>query len=54
MLSRKKLRHELKHDFGIHHATVQIEMGDGNEKCEMSPDEVVQKLTAIFFTHISD
>ena len=37
----KKLRHELEHDFGIHHVTVQIEMGDANEKCEMAPDEVV-------------
>ena len=37
----KKLRHELDHDFGIHHATVQIEIGDSKEKCEMAPDEVV-------------
>ena len=37
----KKLRHELEHDFGIHHVTVQIELGDANEKCEMAPDEVV-------------
>ena len=37
----KKLRHDLQHDFGINHVTVQIELGDTNEKCEMAPDEVV-------------
>ena len=37
----KNLRHELEHDFGIHHVTVQIEVGDENIQCEMAPDEVV-------------
>jgi cobalt-zinc-cadmium efflux system protein len=37
----KNARHELEHDFGIHHVTLQIEVGDTHEKCELAPDEVL-------------
>lgn len=36
----KKLSHDLEHDFGIHHVTVQIEFGDG-ALCKLAPDDVV-------------
>lgn len=32
------LQHRLKHDFGIDHATIQIELGDGAE-CQMHPHD---------------
>lgn len=35
-----RLRHELAHDFKIHHATVQIEMGDAHA-CELAPEHVI-------------
>ena len=34
------LCHELEHRFGIHHATLQIELGDAQE-CALAPDHVV-------------
>ncbi len=37
----KKLSHEFEHDFGIHHVTIQIEIGDAGEACKFAPDEVV-------------
>ncbi len=37
----KHLCHHLEHDFGIHHTTVQIEVGDGATACKLAPDEVV-------------
>ena len=33
--------HHLEHDFGIHHSTIQIEMGDGDSVCKFAPDDVV-------------
>lgn len=36
-----KLSHELERDFGIHHATLQIEVGDHSVTCRLAPDEVV-------------
>ncbi|MDX2202069.1 MAG: cation diffusion facilitator family transporter [Hyphomicrobiaceae bacterium] len=35
-----RLRHELAHEFGIGHATVQIEIGD-TQACELAPESVV-------------
>lgn len=35
------LSHKLEHDFGIHHATVQVEIGDAGARCRLAPDEVV-------------
>ena len=35
------LAHELHHDFGISHSTLQIEMGDRNIECVLAPDNVV-------------
>lgn len=32
---------DLEHRFGIHHATVQIELGDGVEACMLTPETVV-------------
>jgi cobalt-zinc-cadmium efflux system protein len=33
--------HELEHRFGIHHATLQLETGDGTRACRLAPVEVV-------------
>jgi cobalt-zinc-cadmium efflux system protein len=33
------IAHELEHDFGIEHTTLQIEIGDGDE-CRLEPDGV--------------
>jgi cobalt-zinc-cadmium efflux system protein len=33
--------HELEHRFGIAHATLQIEVGDGEATCRLAPDHVV-------------
>jgi cobalt-zinc-cadmium efflux system protein len=33
--------HELEHRFGIAHATLQIEVGDGTAPCPLAPDSVV-------------
>ncbi len=35
------LAHELEHRFGIDHATIQIELGDGGEVCALTPESVV-------------
>jgi cobalt-zinc-cadmium efflux system protein len=32
--------HDLEHEFGIHHATIQIELGD-SEACALTPEHVV-------------
>jgi cobalt-zinc-cadmium efflux system protein len=32
---------ELEHRFGIRHATIQIELGDGAEACALTPEHVV-------------
>ena len=32
---------ELEHRFGIHHATLQIELGDSDEVCALTPEHVV-------------
>jgi cobalt-zinc-cadmium efflux system protein len=33
--------HDLEHDFGIHHATIQIELADSAEVCALTPEHVV-------------
>jgi cobalt-zinc-cadmium efflux system protein len=33
--------HELEHRFGISHATLQVEMGDGAVPCRLAPEHVV-------------
>ena len=33
--------HELEERFGIHHATIQIELGDSEEACALTPEHVV-------------
>lgn len=35
------LAHELEHRFGIDHATIQIELGDGGEVCVLTSESVV-------------
>lgn len=35
------LCHELEHNFGIHHSTVQIEIADTKKTCALAPDDVV-------------
>ena len=35
------LAHELDERFGIHHATIQIEIGDSGEVCALTPEHVV-------------
>ncbi len=35
------LAHELDHRFGIHHATIQIEIGDSDAVCALTPESVV-------------
>ena len=37
----KKISHDLDHQFQIHHATLQIEIGDGGGECRLEPDDVV-------------
>jgi cobalt-zinc-cadmium efflux system protein len=32
---------ELEQRFGIHHATIQIELGDSDEVCALTPESVV-------------
>ena len=32
---------DLEHRFGIHHATLQIELGDSGEVCALTPEHVV-------------
>ncbi len=36
-----KLSHDLEYDFGIHHVTIQIEVGDHGASCRLAPDEIV-------------
>jgi len=36
-----EVAHDLEHRFGIHHATIQIELGDSAEMCLLSPESVV-------------
>jgi cobalt-zinc-cadmium efflux system protein len=35
------ITHELEDRFGIRHATIQIELGDGAEACALTPEHVV-------------
>jgi len=35
------LAHELEAQYGIHHATIQIELGDTEEACALTPEHVV-------------
>ena len=35
------IAHELEHRFGIHHATIQIEIGDSEAVCALTPEHVV-------------
>ncbi|MGE5270196.1 MAG: cation diffusion facilitator family transporter [Thiohalocapsa sp.] len=35
------LAHRLDHRFGIHHVTIQIELGDSAEACALTPEHVV-------------
>ncbi len=37
----KEITHQLEHDFQIHHATIQIEIGDIKGECGLAPDHVV-------------
>ncbi len=37
----KEIAHELEHDFGISHTTIQIEIGDSGNECGLAPDHVV-------------
>lgn len=36
-----RVAHELEHRFGIHHATIQIELADSGEECALTPEHVV-------------
>jgi cobalt-zinc-cadmium efflux system protein len=36
-----QVAHDLEHRFGIHHATIQIELGDSAEICVLTPETVV-------------
>jgi cobalt-zinc-cadmium efflux system protein len=36
-----QIARELEHRFGIHHATIQIEIGDSAEACALTPEHVV-------------
>jgi cobalt-zinc-cadmium efflux system protein len=36
-----RIAHDLEHRFGIHHATIQIELGDSAEICVLAPETVV-------------
>lgn len=33
--------HDIEHQFGIHHATLQVELGDANTPCTLASDHVV-------------
>lgn len=35
------LTHDLEHEFGIRHATIQIEIGDSAEACALTPEHLV-------------
>ena len=35
------IAHELEHRFGVHHTTLQIELGDSGEICALTPEHVV-------------
>jgi cobalt-zinc-cadmium efflux system protein len=35
------IAHDLEHRFGVHHATLQIELGDSGEVCALTPEHVV-------------
>ncbi|HEY1096733.1 MAG TPA: cation diffusion facilitator family transporter [Alphaproteobacteria bacterium] len=37
----EELTEGLQHQFGIHHTTIQIELGNGTMECRQQPDEVV-------------
>lgn len=37
----KQIDHHLQHQFGIHHATLQIELGDTTEACHLASDKRV-------------
>ena len=36
-----QVAHDLEHRFGIHHSTIQIEIGDSDEACALTPEHVV-------------
>ena len=36
-----RIVHDLDHRFGIPHATLQIELGDSDEVCALTPEHVV-------------
>jgi cobalt-zinc-cadmium efflux system protein len=36
-----RIADELEHRFGVHHTTLQIELGDGGEICALTPEHVV-------------
>lgn len=36
-----QLAHDIEHRFGIHHVTLQIEVGDASQVCALAPDHVV-------------
>ncbi|MBV9554533.1 MAG: cation transporter [Alphaproteobacteria bacterium] len=36
-----RIAHELDHRFGVHHTTLQIELGDSGEACALTPEHVV-------------
>jgi cobalt-zinc-cadmium efflux system protein len=36
-----RLAGELEHRFGVHHATLQIELGDSDAVCALTPEHVV-------------
>lgn len=38
---RDRIAHDLRDHFGICHATIQIEIGDGSHGCELAPEHVV-------------
>jgi cobalt-zinc-cadmium efflux system protein len=35
------IAHDLEHRFGVHHATLQIEIGDSEAECALTPEHVV-------------
>jgi cobalt-zinc-cadmium efflux system protein len=37
----KSIAHDLEHDYGISHTTIQIELGDSGMSCPLAPDHVV-------------
>jgi cobalt-zinc-cadmium efflux system protein len=36
-----QMSQQLEHQFGIHHATIQIELADTDEACALTPEHVV-------------